>query len=120
MAESILQTERECYICRRVTELEKHHIFAGVANRVPVSEKYGLWVYLCYEHHRGKKGAQYDKDLGLYLKQKAQIAFEKTHTRKEWMELIRKNYLGTVQKGENENAEDQKRIDEAYAKLFDS
>lgn len=94
MAKSILQTERECYLCGRVDELEKHHIFAGVANRVPVSEKFGLWVYLCHEDHVGKNGCQYNKEKGLKLKQDAQRAFEKTHSRKEWMELIRKNYLG--------------------------
>ena len=60
MSESLIQTEKECWFCGAQVNLERHHIFAGTANR-PISEKYGLWVYLCHEHHTGKNGAQYDK-----------------------------------------------------------
>ena len=94
MAESAMQKERECFFCGRVTDLERHHVFGGVANRIPVSERYGLWVYLCHDCHTGKAGAQYDKGKNLMLKQEAQKAFEKEHSRAEWMKLIRKNYLG--------------------------
>jgi hypothetical protein len=72
--------------------LEKHHCLAGVANR-KLSEKYGLWVMLCHECHTGKHGAQYDKEKNLMLKRDAQFAFERTHTRSEWMKLFGKNYL---------------------------
>jgi hypothetical protein len=72
--------------------LEKHHCLAGVANR-KLSEKYGLWVMLCHECHTGKNGAQYDKEKNLMLKRDAQFAFERTHTRSEWMKLFGKNYL---------------------------
>ena len=91
--ESIISNKKSCYFCGRVIGLEKHHIFAGVANR-PISEKYGLWVYLCDECHIGGAGAQYDKDKNLTLKRAAQEAFEREHTRREWMQIIRKNYLG--------------------------
>lgn len=91
--ESIISNKKCCYFCGRVIGLEKHHIFAGVANR-PISEKYGLWVYLCDECHIGRTGAQYDKDKNLTLKRAAQEAFERAHTRREWMQIIRKNYLG--------------------------
>ena len=92
MAKSILQTERCCYFCGRLDGLEKHHVFAGVANR-PISERYGLWTWCCHEHHTGATGVQYDKEKNLLLKQDAQRAFEKQHPRELWMELIRKNYL---------------------------
>lgn len=92
MADSILQTHKECYFCGFKADLECHHIFAGVANR-KISEKYGLKVWLCHRHHTGVEGAQYDKTRNLMLKQDAQAAFEKTHSHKEWMNLIRKNYL---------------------------
>jgi hypothetical protein len=36
---------------------------------------------------------QYDKEKSTLLKQDAQRAFEQTHSRSEWMDLIRKNYL---------------------------
>ncbi len=93
MGKSVMQKDRACYFCGRLDTLERHHVFGGVANR-PISEKYGLWVYLCHNCHTGKAGAQYDKEKNLLLKQDAQRAFEKTNSRKDWMELIRKNYLG--------------------------
>ena len=89
---SILQTDRVCYLCARVVDLEKHHIFAGVANR-KLSEKYGLWVWLCHRCNTGRDGAQYDPVKNRFLKMDAQFAFERTHTRAEWMKIFRKNYL---------------------------
>ena len=92
MSESLLQTEKECWFCGAQVNLERHHIFAGTANR-PISEKYGLWVYLCREHHTGKKGAQYDPDMNLQLKQEAQRKFEQIYSHDLWMKVIKKNYL---------------------------
>ena len=89
---SILQSDRSCYFCGSMIDLEEHHIFAGTANR-KISEKYGLKVWLCHKHHTGSHGAQYEKELNLLLKQEAQKAFEIHHSRAEWMDLIRKNYL---------------------------
>lgn len=48
---------------------------------------------LCADCHRGTEGAQYDSETGDYLKREAQIAYEETHSRAEWMALIMKNYL---------------------------
>ena len=89
---SALQENKRCYLCGAVVNLERHHIFAGVANR-PISERHGLWVWLCHNCHTGTDGAQYDKEKNLLLKSEAQKAFERFHTRAEWMALIRKNYL---------------------------
>ena len=57
MSKSIMQTEHECYLCGRRFGLERHHVLAGTANR-RLSEKYGLWVYLCHNCHTGNGGAQ--------------------------------------------------------------
>ena len=92
MAKSIIQDRKECYFCGKLTNLERHHVFGGVANR-PISEKYGLTVWLFHNCHTGQAGAQYDKMKNLRLKQDAQFAFERNHTRSEWMKLIGKNYL---------------------------
>lgn len=93
---SILQEDKCCYLCGCTYGLEKHHIFAGSNRRI--SERLGLWVYLCgawtpKNCHTGTDGAQYNKELNLRLKREAQAAYERTHTRREWMEIIRKNYL---------------------------
>ena len=92
MAESIIQKERECFFCGRMTDLERHHVFGGTANR-KISEKYGMTVYLCHECHTGTEGAQYDKTRNLELKRKAQEAFQNIYGRRLWMTLIKKNYL---------------------------
>lgn len=92
-SKSILQQgDPRCFYCGRRTELERHHVLGGVANR-PLSEKFGLWVWLCHEHHTGTDGAQYDKGKNESLKRLAQIAFEARHSHEEWMETFRKNYL---------------------------
>lgn len=79
-------------MCGRMHGLEKHHIFGGVANR-KLSERYGLWVWLCHECHTGDEGAQYNKGRNTFLKMYAQAEFEKMHTHAEWMRIFRKNYL---------------------------
>ncbi len=91
-SKSIMQNGERCYLCGRVTGLERHHVLGGVANR-PLSEKYGLWVYLCHDCHTGKDGAQYDRKKGDALKRLAQIAFEARHSHDEWMQVFKKNYL---------------------------
>ena len=93
MTEPLLKTERyRCYICGKWTPTEKHHIF-GSANRKH-SERLGLYVYLCHDCHTGAENcAQYNSDTNKYLKQEAQVAYEKTHSHEQWMLLIRKNYI---------------------------
>lgn len=91
-SKSIMQHAEICYFCGRLTCLERHHVFGGVANR-PLSEKYGLWVWLCHNCHTGTNGAQYDRKKNRNLKELAQIAFEARHSHDEWMQIFRKNYL---------------------------
>ena len=87
-----MQHAKICFFCGRVTDLERHHVLGGVANR-PLSEKFGLWVWLCPECHRDSHGAQYDRKKNRKLKELAQIAFEARHSHEEWMQIFRKNYL---------------------------
>ena len=89
---SIIQRdETRCFICGRMTGLERHHVLGGPNRKW--SEKYRLTVMLCHEHHTGKDGAQYNRKLGDSLKRLAQIAFEARHSHDEWMQVFRKNYL---------------------------
>ena len=43
--------------------------------------------------HRGKDGAHQNREKADALKRLAQIAFEARHSREEWMQIFRKNYL---------------------------
>jgi len=64
---SIIQSEKECFVCKTTSNLHDHHILFGTSNRKN-SEKYGLKVWLCMEHHTGSAGAHQNRALDLYLK----------------------------------------------------
>ena len=90
---SIMQAETDrCYLCGSRRNLETHHVLGGIANR-RLSTRYGLTVRLCQRCHTGNRGAQYEKDLNILLKQEAQRRFEAIHGHEKWMETFRKNYL---------------------------
>ena len=85
---SILTNDLEhCYICGKPF-VDIHEIYGG-ANR-QVSMKNGFCIPLCREHHREIT----DKpSMALSLKQECQKEYEKTHTRTDFIELIKRNYL---------------------------
>lgn len=91
---SIVQelAEKRCFVCGGMRDLELHHIMHGTANR-RLATKYGLICWLCREHHTGTRGAHNNAELNRRLQQEAQRAFERTHTRQEWMTIFGKNYL---------------------------
>lgn len=89
---SLLQEEKECFICGKTTGLHKHHIYGG-ANRKK-SEENGFWVWLAPEwHNMSGNGVHFDRMLDLMLKRLCQKEYEKGHTREEFMKLIGKSYL---------------------------
>ena len=94
MNESIVQDLRveRCFVCGYARELELHHIMHGTANR-RLSTRYGLTCWLCRTHHTGRFGVHSNAELNRKLQQEAQTAFEKTHSREEWMTIFGKNYL---------------------------
>ena len=92
MTKSIMQSEKRCYLCDRKTCLERHHVMSGTANR-KLSERFGLWVWLCHDCHTGKQGAQYDPVKNFLLRAEAQRAFEELYDHDTWMETFYKNYI---------------------------
>ena len=89
---SIIQAEKKCWVCGSTRYLEKHHCFGG-ANRTN-SEKFGLTIWLCLEHHRGNTGVHFDRELADMVHRHAQTIFEKEHSREAFMGFFGKNYLG--------------------------
>lgn len=98
---SIMHDKKEgtCYLCKRLCgdyyrkTTQEHHAIFGTAGR-RLSERYGLKVYLCMEHHTAGKSAVHNNEtMARIVQRDAQEAFEKTHTRKEWMEIFGRNYL---------------------------
>lgn len=92
--QTILQSEKKCYLTGSTSGLQKHHIF-GAFNRNN-SEKYGLWVWLRWDRHLADspyRTPHNDAEIDLMLKKDAQRKFEETHTREEFMQIFGKNYL---------------------------
>ena len=73
---SIIQNEKKCFFCGTTQNLHDHHIFFGTSNRKQ-SERYGMKVWLCQEHHTGSAGVHFNRDVDLALKELAQRTFEK-------------------------------------------
>lgn len=90
--ESIIQKNKECFICGTTMNLNKHHIIHGTANR-RIAENTGIWCYLCVEHHTGSQGVHHNREMDLELIKYAQQEFEKTHSRDEWRILFGKSWL---------------------------
>ena len=96
---SIIQSEKECYLCRYLYDfentrnLEDHHIFFGTANR-RLSEKYGLKVWLCQFHHNvGELSVHNNRKNDLILKEIAQREFERTYPEKKFINIFGRDYL---------------------------
>lgn len=83
---------RECFICGRTSNLERHHIF-GASNRKK-SEQYGLTVDLCHWHHNEPpQGVHFNRINDLTLKMHGQMKFQKEHPELSFREIFGKNYL---------------------------
>lgn len=81
-----------CFVCAS-PYTEVHHVIYGTANR-KLSDKYGLVVPLCHEHHRGQTGVHFNRDFDIYLKKLAQEKFNAVYgADKDFKEVFGKNYL---------------------------
>jgi hypothetical protein len=92
--ESVIQQEKECYVCRTTQGLHSHHIFSGTANRKQ-SEVYGMKVWLCGRHHNlSNEGVHFNKELDTHLKQVAQRRYEELYgNRESFRTVFGKSYL---------------------------
>lgn len=99
--QSILHSkDGTCYLCiklngdcRHHKMVHEHHIYNGNPNRT-ISEAEGLKVYLCLSHHLDGPEAVHNNSKNMrLLQQDGQEAYERTHSREEFMELVGRNYL---------------------------
>ena len=85
---SILTDDLEhCYLCGRNAS-EIHEIYSAGSRKQ--SMLHNFTIPICRECHQHITLNYYDN---LQLKQVCQKKFEETHTREEFMQIIRKNYL---------------------------
>ena len=88
----------ECYLCAkldhdyRIRRVFEHHVYGGPNRRI--SEEEGFKVYLCLKHHTDGPEAVHRNIQNMRLVQRdCQRAYEKTHTRQQFMDLIGRSYL---------------------------
>ncbi|MBP3753576.1 MAG: hypothetical protein J6I66_01820 [Lachnospiraceae bacterium] len=88
-----------CYLCmmlhsdyQRRVNLEEHHVFMGPNKKN--SERYGIKVYLCHEHHTGSKEAVHvNYEVCRRLQAEGQKTFEMAYPNKSFIKVFGKNYL---------------------------
>ena len=93
LMKSIIQSKRECYVCKTTLGLHKHHVF-GASNR-KYSEQYKLTVFLCGRHHNlSNESVHFNKELDLHLKTVAQEYYESNYgCRASFIDTFGRNYL---------------------------
>ena len=92
---SILNNLDKCYFCFKPAECI-HEVFFGKNRQTSI--KNGFCVGLCNYHHNlgGKDCVHENIEMDLILKAAFQKEYEKTHTRKEFINLIGRNYLWEI------------------------
>ncbi len=98
-APSILQEagDHSCLLCALLKKedargIHQHHVFGGTANREK-SEQWGMKAWLCLEHHEGRTGVHNNRKMDMFLKQRAQRAFEELYDHETFMREFGRNYL---------------------------
>lgn len=112
MTASIIEGKKECYFCRILANVEgyygelpskglhRHHIMYGMGRRA-LSERYGLWIWLCYHHHNDPslnrdgvaESVHFNRTLRRQTERIAQRAFETKGSRDDWVSIFGRNYL---------------------------
>lgn len=110
-----------CYLCTKLHDFyeswnytEEHHVFPNNPNR-QLSERYGLKVHLCRWHHREGPEAVHNNSKNMdLLKMDAQVKFEETHTRQEFVSIFGRNWLDDDPMEEGmADAEEHRRMEDA-------
>ncbi len=102
MKKSILHNkkDRTCFLCMLLHDddsiknnLHEHHVFSGWANR-KLSERHGLKVYLCVQHHEiGREAVHQNAEINKMLQAYAQRAFERKFPEKDFRRIFGRNYI---------------------------
>lgn len=90
MFKSVIQIDNsKCFVCGKGGELHPHHIFNGAFKKKSEEDGYIIYVHNipCHQQIHSVSGE------AMYYKKYAQKHYEKTHTREEFLERYKKNYL---------------------------
>lgn len=89
---------KTCYVCGCEYGTHEHHVIYGTGKK-PKAEKYGLKVHLCQFHHQDAKQGVHGGNIELRdrLRREGQLAFERDHTRKEFIAEFGISYLDATE-----------------------
>lgn len=93
-SKSKIDNRKYCFLCGRWYDLQRHHCLSGPDRQK--AEEDGLWVWLCASCHVSGPHAvhgPYGTDNRQLLRREAQKAYERDHTRAEFMARYGRNYL---------------------------
>ena len=106
--------DRTCFLCMLLhgddsykEVLHEHHVIFGLANR-RLSERHGLKVYLCLQHHEiGPEAIHRNAEISDMVQAYAQRAFEKKWPEKNFYSIFGRNYIleAEVEEEMEENVE---------------
>lgn len=85
------EEEANCYICHK-SPCDFHHLLSSNKYKRRFAETAGAWVWLCRGHHRYIHDTSAGQQLWREWKKQAQMKYEETHSREEWMKGSHKNY----------------------------
>lgn len=89
---SIVQPEKACYVTGATYGLDLHHCIHGSHRRK--ADQLGLTVWLRHDVHMALHDHRKPfENLDWELKQAAQRAYERDHSREEWMAIFGRSWL---------------------------
>jgi len=89
MTESILQSEKECFITGSLVQLDKHHVYHGP--RREAADQWGCWVWLRHDIHMSLHSR--DPEMDKMLQRICQERFEELYGHEQFMAIFGKSYL---------------------------
>lgn len=89
MSDSIMQSEKVCFVTGATVNLDKHHIYHG--SRRKAADKWGCWCWL--EHSVHMDLHQRNTALDESLKMACQERFEALYDRQTFMNVFGKSYI---------------------------
>lgn len=104
MARSIMHGKQDgtCYLCMKLhgdygwkSVLHEHHVMFGHGSR-KLSERYGLKIYLCLQHHTYDGGAEAvhrNNEIRRYTEAEAQKAFEAYYPNLDFRKIFGRNAI---------------------------
>lgn len=89
MSDSIMQSEKVCFVTGATVNLDKHHVFHG--SRRKAADKWGCWCWL--EHSVHMDLHQRNTALDQALKAACQERFEALYSHEQFMQVFGKSYI---------------------------